>query len=227
VITERLGAQARFVPADVTVGAELAAVFAAAVEAFGGIDVVCNNAGIGAVEGSVAECPEDVFDHVLDVDLKAVWRGTQLAARHLAGRGGGSIINTGSVAGLSGAPGMGSYSAAKGGVISLTRVAAIELAPQNIRVNCICPGAIVTPIIYDSPAFEAPLDPDLVRMGLGGAQPLPRAGEAVDVANLALFLASDESSFITGQVIAVDGGLAAETDARNRVQGVSDTLGVG
>jgi NAD(P)-dependent dehydrogenase (short-subunit alcohol dehydrogenase family) len=159
------------------------------------------------------------------VDLKAVWRGIGLATRFIGD--GGSIICTGSVAGLSGAPGMGAYSAAKAGVIALTRVAAMELAPRRVRVNCICPGAIVTPIIHDSPAFAEPLDPDMLRMGLAGAQPLPRAGEAVDVANAAVFLASDESSFVTGQMIAVDGGLAAETDARNRVQAVSDTLGVG
>ena len=226
-IAARLGPAARFVPADVTDPSDLAAVFAAAVRDFGGLDILFNNAGVGGVEGSIVECPDHLFDRIVDVDLKAVWRGIKLAAPLMTERGGGSIISTGSVAGLSGAPGMASYSAAKGGVIALTRVAAVELASANIRVNCICPGAIVTPIIFDSPMLGAPIDPDLVRQGLQGAQPLPRAGEAADVANTALFLASDESSFMTGQVIAVDGGLSAETDARNRVQDVSATLGIG
>jgi NAD(P)-dependent dehydrogenase (short-subunit alcohol dehydrogenase family) len=201
--------------------------FDTAVREFGGVDVLFNNAGVGGVEGSIVACPDHLFDRIVDVDLKAVWRGIKLAAPVMTARGGGSIISTGSVAGLSGAPGMASYSAAKGGVIALTRVAAIELAPANIRVNCICPGAIVTPIIYDSPMLGAPIDPDLLRHVLRDAQPLPRAGEATDVANAALFLASDESSFVTGQIIAVDGGLTAETDARNRSQDVTATLGIG
>ncbi|HVX18808.1 MAG TPA: SDR family NAD(P)-dependent oxidoreductase [Acidimicrobiales bacterium] len=225
-IAERLGAAARFVPADVTVAAELEQVFAAALDEFGGLDVLFNNAGIGSVEGSVAECPEDLFDRIVDVDLKAMWRGIKLASPVLAERGGGSIICTGSIAGMLGAPGMGSYSAAKGGVISLTRVAAMELAPAGVRVNCICPGAIVTPIIYESGALTAPMQPDDLRRTLAHAQPLPRSGEPADVANLALFLASDESSFITGQSIAIDGGLVAETDARNRTRPPGEALGV-
>jgi NAD(P)-dependent dehydrogenase (short-subunit alcohol dehydrogenase family) len=121
---------------------------------------------------------------------------------------------------------MGSYSAAKGAVIALTRVAAMELAQHKIRVNCICPGAIVTPLLYESPAMGFSLDPDVVRPGLAAAQPLPQSGEAEDIASAALFLASDESSFITGQIWAVDGGLTAEADARNRTQAVADSLGL-
>jgi NAD(P)-dependent dehydrogenase (short-subunit alcohol dehydrogenase family) len=226
-IADRLGATARFVPADVTVPAELGAVFDTAVRDFGGIDVLVNNAGVGAVEGPITQCPDHLFDRVVDIDLKAVWRGIKLAAPHMADRGGGSIISTGSVAGLRGVPGMGSYSAAKGGVIALTRVAAVELASDGIRVNCICPGAIVTPIIYESPMLDASFDPDMLRVALTDAQPLRRAGEPDDVANLVLFLASDESSFITGQIIAVDGGASAEADARTRTQTVDETLGLG
>ena len=119
-IADRLGVTARFVPADVTVPAELGEVFDTAVLDFGGVDVLVNNAGVGAVEGPITQCPDHLFDRVVDIDLKAVWRGIKLAAPHMAGRGGGSIISTGSVAGLRGVPGMGSYSAAKGGVIALT-----------------------------------------------------------------------------------------------------------
>lgn len=223
-IASRLGADTRFVPADVTVASDLERVFDVADEAFGGVDVVFNNAGVGGAEGSVADCPEELFDHILDVDLRAVWRGIKLAGPRLTERGGGSIVCTGSVAGLSGAPGIGAYSAAKGGVIALTRVAAVELASKRIRVNCVCPGAVVTPIIYDSPALPTAIDADILRSVLATAQPIPRACEPEDVANLVLFLASGESSFITGQVIAIDGGLSAETDARNRSQPVEAGL---
>jgi NAD(P)-dependent dehydrogenase (short-subunit alcohol dehydrogenase family) len=133
-------------------------------------------------------------------------------------RGGGSIISTSSDAGLMGFPGLAAYSAAKGGVIALTRVAAMELSASLIRVNCICPGGIVTPILYNSPVLGASIDPDTMRAALGMAHPIPRAGEPDDIANAALWLASDESSFVTGPAIAVDGGLSAEADSRLRGQ---------
>jgi NAD(P)-dependent dehydrogenase (short-subunit alcohol dehydrogenase family) len=224
-IAERLGDAARFVPADVTVADDLAAVVDVALRDFGGLDVMFNNAGVGGAEGSVIDCPEPVFDRVIDVDLKAVWRGIKLAAPHLIERGGGSIISTSSGAGLMGIPGLAAYSAAKGGVIALTRAAAMELAAQRVRVNCICPGGIVTPIIYQSPILDASMDPDTLRAVLAMAHPIPRAGEPDDIANTALWLASDESSFVTGQAIAVDGGLSAEADSRMRGQSLTSRGG--
>jgi NAD(P)-dependent dehydrogenase (short-subunit alcohol dehydrogenase family) len=221
-IAERLGPNARFVPADVTVAHELADVIDIAVREFGRLDVLFNNAGIGGTEGSVVDCPEPLFDRIIDVDLKAVWRGIKLAVPHMVEHG-GSIIATSSGAGLMGIPGLAAYSAAKGGVIALTRAAAIEVAPKLIRVNCICPGGIVTPIIYRNPLLGATIDADTLRPMLGMAHPLPRAGEPEDIANVALWLASDESSFVTGQAIAVDGGLSAEADARLRGQPLGGT----
>lgn len=210
-IAHRLGNGATFVPADVTDEDQLRDVIETAVSAYGGLDIMYNNAGIGGAEGSVVECPDDVWDRVVDVDLKAVWRGIRLAAPHIARRGGGSIISTASIAAIMGFPGLGAYGAAKAGVAELTRVAAAELGPQSIRVNCIMPGGIVTPIIYDNPSFEERVDPDQVRQGLKFAQPIPRAGEPIDIANAALWLASDESSFVTGQAIVVDGGMSTES----------------
>jgi len=215
-IAERIGKSATFVPADVADADELAAVIQTALEQYGGLDVMYNNAGIGGNEGSIVDCTDDVWDRVIDVDLKAVWRGIKLAAPHIAERGGGSIISTASIAAILGFPGLGAYGAAKAGVAELTRVAAIELAHQHIRVNCILPGGILTPILYDSPLRDQPMDPEALRGVMAGMQPIPRAGEPLDIANAALWLASDESSFVTGQSIVVDGGLSVEPDARTR-----------
>ncbi len=214
-IAQRLGNGATFVPADVTDPEALAAVVDQAVTRYGGLDIMFNNAGIGGAEGSIVDCPDDVWNRVVDVDLKAVWRGIKLAAPHIAARGGGSIISTASIAAIIGFPGLGAYGAAKAGVVELTRVAAVELGPQSIRVNCILPGGVVTPLIYDSPLFERALDPDAIRAALARSQPLPRAGEPLDIANAALWLASDESSFVTGQAIVVDGGMSI--DARRGI----------
>jgi NAD(P)-dependent dehydrogenase (short-subunit alcohol dehydrogenase family) len=219
-IADRLGDAACFVPADVTVQEELSTAFRTAEREFGGLDIVFNNAGVGGSEGSVETCAEAIFDRVIDVDLKAVWWGMKLAIPLMKERGGGSIISTSSDAGLMGFPGLAAYSAAKAGVIGLTRAAAMELAAHRIRVNAICPGGIVTPIIYNNPSMGTQLEPELLRQLLGGAHPIPRAGEGADIANAALWLASDESTFVTGQAIAVDGGLSAEADSRLRAGGL-------
>lgn len=224
-IATRLGNGAAFVPADVTDPDALAAVIDAAVTRYGGLDIMFNNAGIGGAEGSVVDCSDEVWDRVVDVDLKAVWRGIKLAAPHIAKRGGGSIISTASIAAIVGFPGLGAYGAAKAGVAELTRVAAVELGPQSIRVNCILPGGVVTPLIYDSPLMEQGLDPDLMRAQLAPAQPIPRAGEPVDIANAALWLASDESSFVTGQSIVVDGGMSIDAGRVLRQQATDLTQG--
>jgi NAD(P)-dependent dehydrogenase (short-subunit alcohol dehydrogenase family) len=215
-ISARLGAGVRFAPCDVTDAAALDAALELAVDEFGGVDVMYNNAGVGALEGSIVDCPEEVFDRILEVNLKAVWLGIKLAAPRIAGRGGGSIINTASISALVGLPGQGAYGASKGGVVQLTRVAAMELARSLVRVNAICPGGIVTPILYDNPSFAQGIDRELIEKQLESAQPIPRAGQPLDIANAAVWLASDESSFVTGQSIAVDGGITAEFDARAR-----------
>jgi NAD(P)-dependent dehydrogenase (short-subunit alcohol dehydrogenase family) len=217
-IARRLGNGAAFVPADVTDPDALAAVIDEAVSRYGGLDIMFNNAGIGGAEGSVVDCPDEIWDRVIDVDLKAVWRGIKLAAPHIGKRGGGSIISTASIAAIIGFPGLGAYGAAKAGVAELTRVAAVELGPQSIRVNCILPGGVVTPLIYDSPLMEEGIGAALMSARLAQAQPIPRAGEPRDIANTALWLASDESSFVTGQSIVVDGGMSIDAARALRQQ---------
>jgi NAD(P)-dependent dehydrogenase (short-subunit alcohol dehydrogenase family) len=215
-IAERLGASVRFAPCDVTDARALDAAIQLAVDQFGGLDVMYNNAGVGGLEGGVVDCPEAIFDRTIAVNLKGVWLGIKLAAPRIAARGGGAIINTASISGLVGLPGQGAYGASKGGVVQLTRVAAMELAPSFVRVNSICPGGILTPILYDNPSLPQAIDPGLIEEQMKRAQPIPRAGRPLDIADTAVWLASDESSFVTGQSIAVDGGITAEFDARSR-----------
>jgi NAD(P)-dependent dehydrogenase (short-subunit alcohol dehydrogenase family) len=215
-IADRLGAAAHFVPVDVTDRASLEAVFAAAVERFGKLDILINNAGVGGGEVSVEQCSDEIFDRTIAVNLKAVWLGMKFAFPLLRRQGGGAIVTTSSISGLVGMPGQGAYGASKAGVLQLTRVAAMEGAPDMIRVNAVCPGGIVTPIIYDSPLMTDGFGIDAVQNSLAAAQPLPRAGQPEDIANAILWLASDEAGFVTGQSIAVDGGLSVEFDSKHR-----------
>ena len=203
-----LGKECVFVRADVSQSEDVRGIVRTAVEQFGRLDIMYNNAGIGGGEGPISDCSEEVFDRIIAVDLKAVWLGMKHCLPYLR-QNGGSIITTASVSGLMGMPGQGAYGSAKGGVIQLTRVCAVENAPFGVRANCICPGGILTPILYANPALSAPVDPELMRERLAHVQPLQRAGLPEDIANAALWLASDESSFVTGQMIVVDGGWTA------------------
>lgn len=209
VIASRLGPRAQFVPADVTVAADLDAVVACALERFGRLDVMVNNAGIGGLEGPLQEVPEAVFDRILEVNLKAVWLGIRAVVPHLSADG-GSIITTGSALALVGVPGMAAYTASKAAVTALTRTAAVELAASRIRVNAVAPGRIRTPINYDSPLREQAVDPDSLTEMFRAGQPLPIVGEPEFVADAMVWLASDESRFVTGQSITIDGGYTAQ-----------------
>ena len=195
------GGQALFVQADVRRGEDVQAMFLAAVERWGRIDVIYNNAGTGPPETNVRDCPEKTYDLVSDVNIRGVWLGMKYGIPHLEAAGGGSIISTASVAGKIGLPGMAAYCASKGAVIAMTQAAAGEWASQGIRINCICPGGIATGQGW---LDEAQIEES--RAGWDDLHPVGRSGEGLDIARAALFLASDESSFITGQAIVVDGG---------------------
>ncbi len=194
---------------DVAQGEDVQAMYSAAVDAFGGVNIIYNNAGIGTREDNVRDCPEDVFDEIMSVNLRGVWLGMKYGIPHLEQAGGGSIISTASVAGISGLSGIAAYCASKGGVIALTRAAAGEWAAKGIRINCICPGAIATRIGDNTRGPEDPAAMERRRERNAMAHPLGRSGEGADIAQTALYLASDESSFVTGQAIVVDGGWTA------------------
>jgi 3alpha(or 20beta)-hydroxysteroid dehydrogenase len=187
------------VRADVSREAEVENLLESALREFGRLDVVVNNAGIGAGDFLASLCERDL-DASLAVNLKGTVWGIKHAAPRIAE--GGSIMSTASVAGLTGAPSYGAYVASKAAIIGITKTAALELAPRRVRVNCVCPGTIDTPMMADdTPSVEYRL--------AGLLHPIGRMGTAEEVAALFHFLASDDSAFITGQAIAIDGGMSA------------------
>src|ERR1700722_4421717 len=192
---------------DVSDAADVTAAHDAIVAAHGRLDVAVNNAGINRAVGWFHELPEDTFDAVVGVNLKGVWLSMRAQLGHMYRQGSGVIVNTASAASLVGAPGAGPYTAAKHGVLGLTRTAALEYAPLGIRVNAVAPGTVDTPM---SDRFAAqtvdPFADALVRQG----HPLRPLAKPEEVADAILFLASDRSSFATGSVLVLDGGLTAQ-----------------
>jgi NAD(P)-dependent dehydrogenase (short-subunit alcohol dehydrogenase family) len=193
----------RYVRVDVAEESDVAAMIALACSDFGRLDVLFNNAGIGGALGSLLETEAEDWDFTFGVLVRSVFLGIKHGARAMKEQGsGGSILNTASVAGLSGGAGPAAYSTCKAAVINLSRAAALELAEHRIRVNAICPGGILTPLIHRGQEQAA-------QERLKGLQPWPEAGSGEHIAGAALFLASEDSEFITGEALVVDGGLTA------------------
>jgi NAD(P)-dependent dehydrogenase (short-subunit alcohol dehydrogenase family) len=203
-LASRSGNQALFQRTDVTQESDVAALVARAMNAFGRLDIMFNNAGIGGAVGPLEGISVEDWDRTQAVCLRGVFLGIKHAVAPIRAAGGGSIISTASIAGIDGYPNLHAYSAAKAGVVNLTRSAALEFARDRIRVNCIAPGGISTPIIYGLADNKAAVE-DMLAKG----QPYPRAGQPEDIANAALFLASEASQFITGHTLVVDGGATA------------------
>ena len=193
----------RFTVTDVSVEDDVAAMTELALDAFGRLDIVFNNAGIGGAFGPITELGVDDWDTTFHVLVRSVFLGTKHAAKVLIEQGqGGSIINTASIAGMGGGAGPQAYSAAKAAVVSLSKTTAVELAPHDIRVNAICPGVIFTPLMHSGNEEQA-------EEVIEEIQPLSKRGEGSDIAGMAVFLAGDDSLFVTGQEHIVDGGLLA------------------
>lgn len=205
------GGKVSYLHADVAREADVKAMIEAAVSRHGRLDSVFNNAGFGGTTGPVAEIPVDEFDTTMGVLLRGVFLGIKHAAPILAAQGSGTIINTASVAGLRAGYGPHIYSAAKAAVVHLTRSVAMELGEKGVRVNCICPGGIATPLLASAFGGEAAPDEhsalELVKQTMSGFQPIQRPGLPEDIAAAALWLASDDSSFVNGHALVVDGGL--------------------
>lgn len=199
------GGDAAFVPADVADAASVAAMVAATVARYGGLHVLYNNAGIFPPDdGGTLETPEATWDRVMAVNLKGVWLGCRHGIPAMLASGGGSIVNVASFVALMGAAtAQVAYTASKGGVLSLTREVAVEWARRGIRANALCPGPVATPLLEELMSDPARRARRLAHIPMG------RLGRAEELARAALFLASDDASFMTGAALVVDGGITA------------------
>lgn len=195
--------------ADVTRTADVAAYVKATLDAFGRIDCFHNNAGIEGKVAPTAEYDEAVFDAVIGVNVKGVFLGLRHVLPVMVRQGAGAVVNTASIAGLVGTPGMPAYVASKHAVIGLTKVAAGEVGPLGIRVNAVCPGPIATRMIEDIARQVSPNNPEGVEQRYTAGIPLRRYGTAEEVAGVVLFLCSDLASNVTGAQYVVDGGRTA------------------
>ena len=201
---EHKGGHAVFVATDVRDDDAAAHLVATAVRTYGGLDIACNNAGIEGTPAPTAACSPENWERTLAVNLTGVWQCMRHEIPAMLERGGGSIINMASVAGLVGFTTIPAYVASKHGVVGLTKTAALEYAEQGIRVNAVCPGVIDTEMVerFTGGAPEA-------EAAMVATEPVGRLGRPDEIADAVVWLASDRSSFVTGQAIAVDGGFVA------------------
>ncbi len=205
-VVRQQGGDARFVAADVTKSADVQAYVKATLDAYGAIDCFFNNAGIEGKVAPTSEYDEDMFDAVIGVNVKGVFLGLRHVLPVMIAQKRGAVVNTSSVAGLVGSPGMPAYCASKHAVIGLTKVASGDVARHGVRVNAVCPGPIDTRMIHALEQQLNPSDPGMVGARYASAIPLGRYGTAEEVANVVQFLCSDLAGNITGAQYVVDGG---------------------
>lgn len=197
-----LGDVAVPVRVDVTAAADVQRMIGAAVDSFGRLDILLNNAGFGGPHAALADIDEAMFDTILSINLKGVFLGMKYAIPAMLEAGGGAVVNTASASGLVGWKGLSCYAAAKAAVVQMTKSAALDYAHTGVRINAICPGMTYTGMAGAQPDAEVPPGDYL-------PTPMARWGDPAELASAALFLASDEASFITGAALAVDGGYSA------------------
>ncbi|HWS46469.1 MAG TPA: SDR family oxidoreductase [Acidimicrobiia bacterium] len=232
-VVKELGPDAAFSHTDVSEPAQVAELVAFAVKRFGGLHVMFNNAGVsGARHPSLLDDDLADFYEVMGVNLLGVMTGTREAARHMSAHGGGSIINTSSVGGMQTSTSLWTYHMSKASVIMFSRCAAVDLGKYAIRVNCIAPGNIETPILEQAIASRVPEEErtelmQKIRSYILSRQPLQQQGTTDDIAEAALYFASDRSKYVTGTLLPVDGGMVAGNPAAHggleRLRGGDDT----
>ena len=212
-LAEELGTNTTYVHADVSREDDIANAIDLAVRRFGRLDCMYNNAGFPGVSGPIDELDMAAFDQTMAVLFRGVVCGIEHAVRVMKPQGSGSIVSTASIAGVGAIFGPHVYSAAKAAIMHITKTTAVELGPLGIRINAICPGAIATPIFGKAMGLsneQADLTVEPMKAAFANNQPLRRAGLPNDIAEAALWLASDGSSFVTGQAIVVDGGITLQ-----------------
>ncbi|EHJ59587.1 SDR family NAD(P)-dependent oxidoreductase [Novosphingobium pentaromativorans] len=203
-LCEAAGGEAIFIETDVSCEQAMQDFVESAASRLGGIDVLFNNAGFPGAVGPIEALSVEDWDKTFSVLVRSVFLGMKFSVPHMKQRGGGAIVSTSSIGGLRGYAFGHAYSACKSALLNLTRSAAVELGRFNIRVNCICPGQILTPMAGGDHSDLAALEADMATR-----QPIPRAGRPEDIGNAVLYLASKEAGFITGEIITIDGGLLA------------------
>jgi NAD(P)-dependent dehydrogenase (short-subunit alcohol dehydrogenase family) len=207
---QQSGGQVVPVQADVSLNADAQRIAQTAISAFGGIDFLCNIAGVQTY-GTVVDTDEATWDLTINVNLKSIYLVSRYCIPEIARRGGGAVVNVASVQGMASQRRVAAYAAAKGAAISMSRTMALDHAPQNIRVNCVCPGSVDTPSLRFAVKNHDPnADPDEVFKVWGQSHPIGRVGRADEIARVFMFLCSDDSSFMTGSTVVVDGGLIAQ-----------------
>ena len=203
-LVKATGANGLFLKSDVSKASDVQSIVQKTVEKFGRLDVAFNNAGVEGNLGPLVDQTEENWDYVHNINLKGLWLCLKYEVRQMLKQGGGgAIVNMSSVAGLIGAAGLGVYIASKHGVLGLTKSAALEYAPQGIRVNAVCPAVIETPM-----ADRAFGDPAVSKAMLA-LHPLGRFGKPMEIAEAVVWMCSDKSSFMTGHEIVLDGGMLA------------------
>jgi NAD(P)-dependent dehydrogenase (short-subunit alcohol dehydrogenase family) len=199
------GGNANCIAADVSIPKQVEAMVAKTVEVYGRLDGAFNNAGIEGKMADTVEYPEEIFDRIMAINLKGVWLCMRAEIPQMLKTGGGAIVNTASGAGLVGVPMLSAYNASKHGVVGLTKTAALEYAQKNIRVNCVCPGLINTPMVARMIDSGGMNEQDSV-----AAEPVRRMGRPEEIGEGVVWLLSDAASFVTGHSMSIDGGYVAQ-----------------
>lgn len=204
-LIKKSGGEAIFVTADMSKGTDIEAMVKKTVETYGRLDYGVNNAGIEGQQGPTADCTEENWDRVISINLKGVWLCMKHEIAQMMKQGGGSIVNMASIAGLVGFTGIPAYCASKGGIIQLTKTAALEYAKNKIRINAVCPGVIKTPMVdrFTGGTAEA-------EAAFAAGEPVGRMGRPEEIASAVVWLCSDGASFVTGHPMVVDGGWVAQ-----------------